>query len=359
MKRLVTSAALAFAFSFVTPVAHANPAAASLIQKEYQTAMEKWSLELRLANTPDTRAAAIAKRPDSPAYAERMWALIRPSLKEEWTIEPAAWFLGLTSTIAANPNFTAHTAELLKAIDTWHVNSPKLTPICFALTGAADPSSLALLEKIEKTNPDKKIQGVAALAAAMILKSSGETPELMARRLNYIRKAIIESADVEINGTPVSKIADDELYIIRYLTKGRLAPDLNGVNSGGTPMSLSQYQGKIVVLVFWNSGTQDSARLVDFANMLDDKYRDRNVVVLGVNNDPTAKLRDFQADGSVKFQNFSDPENKLSAEYRIGTWPLSYVLDSGRKVAFAGAPGSFTEFAVEALLLPQAKPAGR
>jgi peroxiredoxin len=360
MKRVFQSAALAFVFA-LSPIAHANPADASLLQKEYQTAMEKWSLELQLADTHDARAAAAAKRPDSHSFAERMWALIQPSLNEEWTIEPAAWFLSLTSSLPPGPagNFTAQGAEIRKAIETWHVASPKLTSMCYALTSGADPASLALLEKIERTNPDKKIQGVAALAAAMVLKSSGETPELMARRLTYIRKAIIESAEVEINGVPVAKIADDELYIIRYLTKGRVAPDLNGVTSGSVPMNLSQYQGKIIVLIFWNSSTQDAARLVEFANVLDEKYRDRGVVVLGVNNDPREKLRDFQADGTVKFQNFSDPENKLAAEYRIGSWPLSYVLDAGRRVAFAGAPGSFTEFAVDALLTPQGKPDAR
>ncbi|HVJ44968.1 MAG TPA: redoxin domain-containing protein, partial [Luteolibacter sp.] len=160
-------------------------------------------------------------------------------------------------------------------------------------------------------------------------------------------------------GIPVSKIADDELYIIRYLTKGRVAPDLNGTDSGNRPLNLSQHQGKIIVLVFWNSGTSDAIRLVEFANSLDEKYRERNVVVIGVNNDPTEKLRTFQADGTVKFPNFSDPENKLSAEYRVGTWPLAYVLDPERKIAFSGPPGTFTEFAVEALLNPQAKPGGR
>jgi hypothetical protein len=75
-----------------------------------------------------------------------------------------------------------------------------------------------------------------------------------------------------------------------------------------------------------------------------------------VNNDPAAKLRSLQADNTVTWANFSDPENKLAKEYRVGSWPLAYVLDGERKIHYAGAPGSFVELTAEALLA-EAKPA--
>jgi hypothetical protein len=43
-------------------------------------------------------------------------------------------------------------------------------------------------------------------------------------------------------------------------------------------------------------------------------------------------------------------------EYRVGSWPLAYVLDGERKIHYAGAPGSFVELTAEALLA-EAKPA--
>jgi peroxiredoxin len=340
-------------------LSHAQPAAAELVEKEYQASMVKWSLELRLAETPDARAAAVAKRPDPHAAAKRMWAAIGGSLREEWTLEPASWFLSLASNLVIRkdggevaPAYAAETKAIRDAVEQHHLTSAKLTPMCFALTAGNDPGTLALLEKIIATNPDKKIQGVASLATAMVLKNSGDTPELMARRLTAIKKAIIDSADVEIAGTSVSRIAADELYIIRYLTKGRVAPDLQGTDSAGRALTLSEQKGKIIVLMFWNSNIAEANRVVDFANVLQDKFQGQPVTVLGVNNDPLDQLRGFQADGTVRFPNFSDPENKLSAEYRIGHWPLIYVLDAERKVSFAGAPGSFVELAVGALLNP-------
>jgi hemerythrin-like domain-containing protein len=74
-----------------------------------------------------------------------------------------------------------------------------------------------LLEKIERGSPDRKVQGVAALGVSMILKTLGDEGDVMKRRLAMLRKAIIESSDVEIEGQTVAKLAEDELYIIRYL----------------------------------------------------------------------------------------------------------------------------------------------
>lgn len=348
---------LALPFSALS---QAQPTAAGLVEKEYQASMEKWSLELRVAESQDARAAAMAKRPDAHVYAKRMWAAIGNSLKEEWTIEPSSWFLSLASNLIIQkedgmmaPAYPAETKAIRTAVEQYHIKSAALTPMCFALTAGNDPGTLALLEKISTVNPDKKIQGVASLAIAMVLKNSGDTPELMARRLTAIKKAIIDAAEVEIGNTSVSKIAADELYIIRYLTKGRVAPDLKGMDSAGRALTLAEHKGKITVLMFWNSNIGEANRVVEFANMLQEKYQGQPVTVLGVNNDPLDKLRGFQADGTVKFTNFSDPENKLSAEYRIGNWPLIYVLDAERKVSFAGAPGSFVELSVEALLHPE------
>ena len=80
------------------------------------------------------------------------------------------------------------------------------------------------------------------------------------------------------------------------------------------------------------------------------KFKGRPFVVIGVNQDPKEKLRDLEADGTIPWINFSDPANKLAAEYRVGARPLVYVLDGERKIHYAGAPGSFAELTVEALL---------
>jgi peroxiredoxin len=95
---------------------------------------------------------------------------------------------------------------------------------------------------------------------------------------------------------------------------------------------------------------QDTQRVIDITNKLATKFGGRPLVVLGVNNDPEAALRALQANDTVTWQNFSDPENKLAKEYRIGSWPTVFVLDGERKIHYTGTPGSFAELTAEALL---------
>lgn len=337
--------------------ASASPANASLIQKNYQLAVDKWALDMRVSTSQDERLKVWGERPDAAAAARKMWEQIGDSLDDEWTIPPAAWFLQNTQgLITTNPNgstvpsFAKENDAIRKAIETSHIHSSKLTPMCMALVASQDPRSLAILEKIQASHPDKKIQGVAALGAAMQLKTIGDDPELMKKRLTYLRKAIIQSSDVEINGTTVAKIAEDELYIIRYLTKGRVAPDLAGVDAANRPLSLAANNGKVIILLFWSSSDPDATRVIDITAALEKKFKGRPLVIIGVNHDPSEKLRAMQADGTVTWSNFSDPENKLSAEYRVGSWPLVYVLDGDRKIHYAGAPGSFVELTAEGLV---------
>lgn len=344
-------------FPLLFSPAGAAPADAQRIEKAYQSAMEKWTTELNAAVIPDARAKAWSNRPDATPYAREIWATIGQALDQEWTLEPAAWFLRTTpGLLASNPNggttpiFAQENDAIRKAIEAHHMSSPKLIPVCAALAASPDPRSLALLEKIQATHPDPKTQGVAALAAAMQLKTLGDEGEIMRRRLTSLRKAIIQSSDVELEGTTVAKLAEDELYIIRYLTKGRIAPDLVGVDSANRPLSLDSNKGKVIILLFWNSNVPDAKRVVEITTALETKFKGKPLAIMGVNNDTTEKLRMLQADGTVPWTNFSDPENKLAKEYRVAIWPLVYVLDGERKIHYTGAPGSFAEFTADALL---------
>lgn len=343
----------------------ASPADARSIQKKWQLTFDQWSLETRVAATAEARAKVWNARPDATPFARQMWDVIGPALNEEWSLEPAAWFLRVTPTLLTThsdgstvPTFAKEIEAIRKAVESAHLKSAKLIPVCMALAATPDPRSLVVLEKIQANHPNPKIQGVAALGAAMILKTLGDNPELMQKRLTNLRMAIIQSSDVDLGGTTVAKLAEDELYIIRFLTKGRVAPDLSGVDSAGRPLKLSDHKGKVIVLLFWSATIQEAERVVQITAQMTRKFQGQPFVVIGVNCDPLEKLRAMEADGSVTWRNLSDPANQLAAEYRVGSWPLVYVLDGERKIHYSGAPGSFAELTAEALL-GEIKPAVR
>jgi peroxiredoxin len=335
----------------------ASPADADRIQKSWESAAESWILVNRAATTPEAKAAALPSRPDPLRYARQMWQVISPWLSEDWTLEPAAWLLTLTRSLtitntdgSVKPAFAQESAAIREAVATYHIQSPNLAPMCMTLARNQNPGTLSILEKIQTKNPDPKIQGVAALAAALVIKSLSDDAEPMRKRLTYLRKAIIQSSDVKIGQTTVAKIAEDELYIIRNLTKGRIAPNLTGTDAAGRPLTLDSTKGKVTMLIFWNSEMPESDRILEITNNTLRKFKDRPFTVIGVNSDPLAKLRTLEADQVTNWKNFSDPEMKLAREYRINTLPQVLILDGERKIQYFGDPGSFAEITAEALL---------
>ncbi|BCU75698.1 redoxin domain-containing protein [Luteolibacter sp. LG18] len=349
--------------------AHAgSPADAARIRKEFTLLNERWELQIKAAPDAAAQQELLKKRPDAQAAATEMWNCLRPSLAEDWTLEPGAWLLRIAAAQAGKPSATpgapkAPLAEaatkIREAVEKYHLRSPKLAPMCLSLVGGQDPGALSLLQKIEAQNPDPKVQGVAALGQAMILKGIGDDGDAMKKRLTLLRKAIINAGDQEVEGVSISHLAEDELYIILHLSKGREAPDLAGTGTGGQQMKLSDYKGKVVVLLFWNTTSlADPDQFFDIADSLQKKFAGKPVALVGVNNDPRTTLRamEVQKDTRVDWPNFSDPENKLGNEYRVGTRPLAYVLGKDRSIQYFGAPGSFVELAVDALL-SESKPA--
>lgn len=362
MKRTVhLTAAAILLFAAESP---ASPAEAKHIMQSWDSTVENWSLEMRAAATPEAHDAVLARRPERLPQARRMWDQIGNALDEEWTLEPAAWFLSITPGLVETrsdgvnaPAFVEETQSILQAVETHHLKSPKLMPMCMALAASGNPRTLAMLEKIQTTNPDPRIQGVAAIAASLVLKSLGDDPELMRKRLTCLRKAIIDASDVDLGGgVTVAKLAEDELYIIRHLNKGRVAPDLAGTDSANRPLNLSGESGRIVMLLFWSSTMNEADRVIEMTNTVRQRFADRPVTVLGVNLDSLEKLRSLEADSAVTWRNFSDPAGKLASAYRVNSLPLVYVLDGDRRIHFSGTPGSFAELTIEALL-SELKPA--
>jgi peroxiredoxin len=337
-----------------------TPQQADGVRRLYEADFKQWVLRLQVAPSAEERQRIAAERPDTAAAAMKMWAVIQPNLAEGWTVEPAAWLLRVSAGLMTQdesgnvrPLMAGAAQAIREAVAKHHLASKNLAPLCLALVSANDPGTLPLLEKIEAENPDKKVQGVAALATAMLLKDLSDEPEVMRRRLTLLRKSIIESSEVEVNGVTVAKLAEDELYIIQYLSKGRVAPDLTGTGSGGQPMKLSDYQGKVVVLLFWRSEDGDTEQLADITRRMRERFAGKPFEVVGVNRDPLTALRQLQASGLVAWPNFSDPEGKLTAEYRVSSWPLAYVLDGDRKIHYFGPMGSFVELTAGAVLQGQ------
>lgn len=337
--------------------AKASPTEAERIKRGFELAAETWGLKMKIATDPEEKQKLMEKRPDPAASANELWRQIAPSLKEDWTIPYAAFFLDLTrnlTTVGADGNIGAAFAEerkrILEAFAANHTAKPGIAPFSIALAESGDPKSLPLLEKIFAENPDEPTKGIAALGAAMLLKNLGDAPEVMQKRLTYLRQAIIMASDQTIGGMKVADIVSDDLYVIRYLAKGRIAPDLGGADVAGRMIRLSELRGKTVVLLFWDAKSPETDKFIGFTNQMSVKYANKRVAILGITPEAHVRIRELQADGSIKWNNIIDPTDKLAKEYRIAARPAVFVIGPDGKIEFTGLPGSFAELTVDALL---------
>jgi hypothetical protein len=115
-------------------------------------------------------------------------------------------------------------------------------------------------------------------------------------------------------------------------------------------MKLSDYKGKVVVLLFWRSEEGSTEQLTEMAQRMRERFAGKPFEIVGVNRDPLIALRQLQASGQIAWPNFSDPEGTLTAAYRVSSWPLAYVLDGERKIHYFGPMGSFVELTAAAVV---------
>lgn len=352
---------------FVVPFAGAaTEAQAAAIITEYEDAQKLWLAEMKLAPNAASLQMIRKKQPDAAAYGKRLKRLLNRDLDKQWTLKYGAWLLENDTSLTASSQ-----RALLNALEKNHIKSPQLGSFVMAMVYLRQNNEpmragkiplrsrgMQLLEKIKITNPDPKVQGQAALSLALILSSLGEGGQVMRQRLANLREAVKKSADVKVGNTVVADIVKDQLYIITRLSNGREAPNLIGGDSAGRVVNLRDYQGKVILLVFWSSFDTDLARMdkaLKILRRMNQINAEKPFAILGVNRDSLENLRALEADRIVTWRNISDPEGKIAKAYRIGSWPHCIVLDQDGVIRYGGAIGSFADAVVTDML--RSKPA--
>jgi hypothetical protein len=165
-----------------------------------------------------------------------------------------------------------------------HLRSDKLGPLCERISYGLCAEYETFLRAVLEKNPEKEIQAQACLALAHFLNNRSqrldlvlEQPELAKEfadlygreyleglrrqdRTKAIREAetLFERAmrnygDMKLpDGETVVEKTEAELFEIRHLAVGKVAPDIEGEDQDGVRFKLSDYRGKVVLIDFWS-----------------------------------------------------------------------------------------------------------
>ena len=100
------------------------------------------------------------------------------------------------------------------------------------------------------------------------------------------------------------------------MQQGDTAPDFSLENQDGEEISLSEYEGRKVILYFYPRADTPgcTTEACGFRDIYDD-LRDENAVVLGVSDDPVDDLKDFEEKYDLQFDLLSDESGEVATEY--------------------------------------------
>jgi hypothetical protein len=295
MKRSLTASA--FLLSIVPSVLAQEPAATTLAQEHAQLLREYRPVSggLRGATTDLQRKAAIerlasyprkfidlAERyPDDPAVLE----VLRDAIQALGSTDSGAQIVWETNKSGFPTGCGDDTADRIVALlSNRHLESDGLGPVIDRMRYAYRQQFAKFLRMLIEESPHHEIQGLACLSLAQFLNDRmralrliEDRPELAGcyelvfgkdylpelQQLGSVEfaqsiEALFERAardfgDVEIRGDEtVATRAESELYELRRLGIGEVAPDMEGTDQHGAPIKLSDYRGKIVLLYFWS-----------------------------------------------------------------------------------------------------------
>ena len=123
---------------------------------------------------------------------------------------------------------------------------------------------------------------------------------------------------------------------------GQKAPDFTLPDLNGKAVQLSQFQGKVVVLVFWAFWCDTWKEIVDILKTVQEKFSPSSVQVLCIAVDPSWKEvgRKMQRRANASFPILLDKGRRVSKLYGITKVPTVLLLDKSGTVrlGFLGCP---------------------
>lgn len=126
----------------------------------------------------------------------------------------------------------------------------------------------------------------------------------------------------------------------------------------GTSQALSQWQGKIAVINFWASWCPPCREEMPELSRLQDQYRDRGVIVLGISTDDVDKMREFAQTTQVSYPLLAGDMEAMDIGTSLGNdkgvLPYTVIIQADGSIANTYF-GRINQALLEKTLLPLIK----
>ena len=217
------------------------------LKKEHEAAQQEFSKVYGAAKTDEERQKAMVKYPDPQKFAGRFLAIAEKNPKDPAAIDALVW---VATRGRSGPAFE----KALDILYREHLQSEKIGAVCQSLIYSDSKDAEQLLRGVMEKNSHHEAQGQATLSLAQFLnRRSGMNPSNPASQEaeKLFEQVVGKYADVKGYRGTLADLATSELFEVRNLGIGKVAPDIEGEDVEGKRFKLSEYRGKVVVIDFW------------------------------------------------------------------------------------------------------------
>lgn len=112
----------------------------------------------------------------------------------------------------------------------------------------------------------------------------------------------------------------------------------------GNEFKLSQHKDKVVILNFWASWCQPCLSEFESLKKLVMKYPKEKLLVLGINNDEEAPLKNInrvEKKMGLNFESVIDQDNQLTSNFYISVIPASIAFFNGKVIHYVNKDFDF------------------
>ncbi|HWC98950.1 MAG TPA: TlpA disulfide reductase family protein [Candidatus Sulfopaludibacter sp.] len=110
------------------------------------------------------------------------------------------------------------------------------------------------------------------------------------------------------------------------------APDFELKTLDGDKIHLSELRGKPVLLSFWASWCGPCRRELPALAALNQQYKDKGLVILGVNDEGKGPARKYSDKAELTFQTLDDSNYKAHRLYKVHSIPSLFLINKNGKV---------------------------
>jgi len=355
------AAAAAAVFPFLASAARAVPASAAPparaprdlyddLRRELDEARRVWDERYAAARTDGERERLCVEHPDA-LFVPRFAALAAEHPGDRIALRSLVF-------VAVHGDQGDQLAAL-GPLEQDFLDAPELALVCAAVR-STNPTAQAFLQHALDGSPYREVRGQACYSLAQVALEHnggavrGGTAQPARRAEELLEEVVSSYADLRHSRGTLGTAAESDLYELRELVPGKLAPDIAGEDVDGEPLRLSDYRGRVVVLVFWGDWSRDSRAAYAHELLLVKRMEGKPFALIGVNSDADRlALREAVGQKGLAWRSFWDgggTTGPIATRWNVKHWPTVYVLDQEGTIRFKNLYGRELDRAVDGLL---------